>query len=85
MSDFHSRTEDIISEIQNLIDNRERRPSYMTDKQLELIKQELLKMDKVRDKNVFYPYYPKGIVDCWDYKDALAICLMEYLEIYVSL
>ena len=31
------------------------------------------------------PYYPKGIADCWDFKDALAIRLMEHLEIYCSL
>ena len=85
MSDFHARTEDIINEIQNLIGNIDRRPGYMSDKQLESIKQELLEMDKVRDKNVFYPYYPKGIVDCWDYKDALAIQLMEHLKIYCLL
>ena len=85
MSDFHARAEAIINEIQNHIDNRDRRPAYMTDKQLESIKQKLLEMDKVRDKNVFYPYYPKGIVDCWYYKDALAIKLMEHLEIYRSL
>ena len=85
MSDFHARTEDIINEIQNLIGNIDRRPGYMSDKQLESIKQELLEMDKVRDKNVFYPYYPKGIADCWDFKDALAIRLMEHLEIYCSL
>ena len=35
----------------------------MDDKQLKSIEQELFKMDKVRDKNVFYLYYPKGIAD----------------------
>ena len=50
MSDFHARTEDIINDIQNLIDNKDSRPGYMNDKQLESIKEELLEMDKVRDK-----------------------------------
>ena len=31
-----------------------------------------------RDKNVFYPYYPKGVVDCWDYKDDLANNIHQY-------
>ncbi len=85
MSSFHTRTEDIIGKIQTLIDNSDSRPGYMTDKQLESIKQELLEMDKVRDKKVFYPYYPRGIVDCWDYKDPLGIQLMEHLEMYCLL
>ena len=85
MLDFHAKTEDIINKIQKLIDNDEIRPKYMNEKQLESIKLELLEMDRVRDKNVFYPYYPKGVVDCWDYKVDLANLLMKHLEIYCSL
>lgn len=85
MLDFHAKTEDIINKIQKLLDNDEIRPKYMNEKQLESIKLELLEMDRVRDKNVFYPYYPKGVVDCWDYEDDLAVLLMKHLEIYCSL
>jgi hypothetical protein len=85
MSDFHAMTENLINEIKNLMDNRDSCPGYMTETQLESIKQELYEMDKIRDKNVFYPYYPKGIADCWDFKDNLAIQLMKHLEIYCSL
>lgn len=28
-------------------------------------------MDRIRDKKVFYQYYPKVIADGWDYKDSL--------------
>jgi hypothetical protein len=30
----------------------------------------------------FYPYYPKGIADCWVLDDPLAIKLGEILELY---
>lgn len=82
MFDFHTRTENVICEIQALIDNKEGRPRYMSDDQLESIKRELREMDKVKDKKVFYPYYPKCIVDCWDFQDALGTQLMDLLKLY---
>ena len=38
-----------------------------------------------KDEKVFYPYYPKGIADSWDYKDPLAKKLLDILDIYVRL
>ena len=61
------------------MEDKEGRPSYMSDQQLEAIVEELDKMDRIRDEKVFYPYYPKGIADSWDYKDPLAKKIAGYL------
>lgn len=52
---------------------------------VELTVEELDKMDRIRDEKVFYPYYPKCIVDGWDYKAPLAKKLLDILDIYVRL
>ena len=72
MSDFHTLVKETKSRIWIFMEDKEGRPSYMSDQQLEAIVEELDKMDRIRDEKVFYPYYPKCIVDGWDYKDPLA-------------
>lgn len=85
MSDFHTIVKETKSKIRVLMDDKEGRPFYMSDQQLETIVEELDKMDRIRDRRVFYPYYPKGIADSWDYKDPLAKKLLDILDIYVRL
>ncbi len=85
MASFHMVIEETQRKVQYFIDNPENRPNYMLNKQLEMIKKELSDMDKIRDRTVFYPYYPKGITDSWDYQDILAEQLMMVLDMYCSL
>ena len=85
MSDFHTRTQNLIKEIKTLIKDKDSRPRYMTESQLESIVDELCKMDYARNHEKFYPYYPRGIVDSWDYNDELGRKLLEHLDIYCSL
>ena len=85
MSDFHTLVKETKSRIRIFMEDKEGRPSYMSDQQLEAIVEELDKMDRIRDEKVFYPYYPKAIVDGWDYKDPLAKKLLDILDIYVRL
>ena len=85
MSDFHTLVKETKSRIRIFMEDKEGRPSYMSDQQLEAMVEELDKMDRIRDEKVFYPYYPKGIADSWDYKDPLAKKLLDILDIYVRL
>ena len=85
MTNFHTRTQNLIKEIKALIKDKDSRPRYMSDSQLESIVDELCKMDYARNSEKFYPYYPRGIADSWDYNDELGSKLMEHLEIYCSL
>ncbi|MCR5129524.1 MAG: hypothetical protein K6B69_15655 [Lachnospiraceae bacterium] len=85
MSDFHTLVKETKSRIWIFMEDKEGRPSYMSDQQLEAIVEELDKMDRIRDEKVFYPYYPKCIIDGWDYKDPLAKKLLDILDIYVRL
>ena len=85
MLDFHTLVKETKSRIRIFMEDKEGRPSYMSDQQLEAIVEELDKMDRIRDEKVFYPYYPKGIADSWDYKDPLAKKLLDILDIYVRL
>ena len=82
MSDFHTLVEKTKSKIRSLMEDKEGRPGYMSDQQLEAIGIELDKMDRIRDKRVFCPYYPKVIIDGWDYKDPFAKQLMDILDVY---
>lgn len=59
------------------MDNPKNIPWYMSSSQLEMTIKELEKMNEVRDKNMFFPYYPKGIADCWDSSDELGKKLLE--------
>ena len=85
MSNFSLMIEDVKKEIVTLMDNPLTIPWYMSSNQLGAIIKELDKMNKVRDKNVFFPYYPKAIADCWDSNDELGKKLLEILDIYQNL
>lgn len=45
---------------------------------------ELDKMNQLRDKNRFVPYYPKGIADSWAQEDRLGEELLEILDAYMK-
>lgn len=85
MKSFQSMVEETRILVQAEIKNKENRPSYMLDKQLYTILEELDKMENIRNIQSFLPYYPKGITDCWDDSHPLAIKLMDLLEIYRKL
>lgn len=85
MSNFHNIIEETKKEVEILLDDKENRPYYMLDKQLESIIKELDKMDSIRDADVFVPYYPRGIADSWDFQDPLGEKLLNILEIYNKL
>lgn len=85
MSSFSRMIEDAKKDIIILMDNSKNLPWYMSISQLEMIIKELEKMNEVRDKNIFFPYYPKGIADCWDSNDELGNKLLEILDIYKKL
>ncbi len=85
MTEFQAMMEETKALIEENLTNKDKRPSYMLEKQLAFIKTELNKMEQKRNFHVFYPYYPKGIIDSWDYSNSLAIKLMELLELYCKL
>ena len=82
MKNFQSMVEETRALVQEEIQNNDNRPSYILEKQLYLILDELDKMERIRDIHLFHPYYPKGIADSWDYSNPLAIRLMELSELY---
>lgn len=71
--------------VREQIMNRDNRPNYMSEKQLYSILDELEKMDQIRNKDLFFPYYPKGIEDSWNYSEPLADKLLKLLEVYCKL
>ncbi|MGN0341682.1 MAG: hypothetical protein ACI4DO_02720 [Roseburia sp.] len=85
MSSFSRMIEDAKKDIIILMDNSKNLPWYMSISQLEMIIKELEKMNEVRDKDIFFPYYPKGIADCWELSDELGNKLLEILDIYKKL
>lgn len=85
MSDFSRMIEEAKRDIVILMDNPKNIPWYMSSSQLEMTIKELEKMNEVRDKNMFFPYYPKGIADCWDSSDELGKKLLEILDAYKKL
>lgn len=85
MTTFQSMIEEIKIIVQAELKNKDNRPSYMSEKQLCFILKELDKMEQIRNIHLFYPYYPKGIADSWDYANPLAIKLFELLELYRKL
>lgn len=85
MANFQSMVEEVKALIQKELKNKDNRPSYMLEKQLYLILDEVEKMEKIRDIHLFYPYYPKGIADSWDNANPLAIKLSDLLELYREL
>ena len=64
MSDFSMMIEEAKKEIMILLDNSDRLPWYMSMSQFQMTIRELEKMNEVRDKNMFFPYYPKGMGYC---------------------
>lgn len=85
MDTFHELIQNTIKETEYYIDKYDIRPKYMTDKQLNMIIEELEKMDKIRNCEIFFPYYPKGVADCWDFEDPLAEKLLFVIDIYRKL
>ena len=76
---------DAKNDIHNYLDYPETMPSYMHEKQLEMIIGELDNMVEDKGQGTFYPYYPKGIVDCWEFDDTLGKKLMQIADIYSKL
>lgn len=60
-------------------------PDYISEKQLYFILSELDQMEQIKNVQLFYPYYPRGIADSWDYSNPLAVKLLELLELYRKL
>ncbi len=67
--------------IQKLLTDSNDLPSYILEKQLNFILKELEQMLIIKDANLFYPYYPKGIAD-WNSNNRLGIQLLEILDAY---
>lgn len=86
---FEKITLQAIDEINKLLVQSESEssplPYYMSQGQLKAIIDELITMNQTRNAKVFFPYYPKGIADCWDYDDMLGKKLLDILEIYRKL
>lgn len=85
MKSFQMVLEETRRLVKENLTNKDRLPSYMSEKQLIFILDELNKMERIRDIHLFYPYYPKGITDSWDYSNPLGIKLLELLELYCEL
>ncbi len=77
--------DDAKHDIKNYLEHPEMMPGYMLKKQLEMIIRELNIMVEDKGRGTFYPYYPKGITDSWDYNDTLGKKLMQIVNIYLKL
>lgn len=85
MEKFQCMMEEVRALVKEKIENRDHRPDYMLEKQLYAILDELDQMEKIRNIRLFYPYYPKGIADCWDESNPLTAKLLDLLELYREL
>ena len=85
MNELDERIDHIKKEISDILHRPKTIPNYMMVSQLESTLKELDKMKACRDPEVFFPYYPKGIGDCWLPGDPLGAELMELLDIYMNL
>lgn len=85
MEQFHEIINDVKSLVKNEILNKDTRPEYMSEKQLYFILDELEKMEQIQSSKLFFPYYPRGIVDSWDFSNQLTEKLFELLEAYRKL
>lgn len=85
MDRFHIMIKDTQNDMKELIKNPDKLPWYMSISQLEMTIDELDKMDQIRDSKSFYPFYPRGITDCWDMDDKLGKKLFDILEAYKKL
>jgi len=54
-------------------------------KQLERIKNELIKMESIQNSNIFLPAFPRSIADSWDHTDPLGLALMKIYYTYEKL
>ena len=82
MSRFENMIEEVKKDIEVLIKEPSLIPSYMKVSQLEMIVEELNKMKLYKNSKLFFPYYPKGIADSWNYNDELGEKLWEVLDEY---
>ena len=85
MENFQVVIDETKALVQEYLTNKDKRPSYMLEKQLVFILIELDKMEQTRNCHMFYPYYPKGISDSWDYSNPLGAKLLELLALYCKL
>lgn len=85
MDTFSKKIENVKNIITQMIENSEKLPRYMSVEQLNMTVNELDKMNQIRNKNEYMPYYPRGIADSWDYNDNLGNELLRILDVYVDL
>lgn len=85
MTNFGSMLEEAKALVQDEINNPEKRPDYMSETQLYSILDELNKMGRIRNSQLFYPYYPRGIADSWPFSNQLGEKLLNLLELYKKL
>lgn len=85
MEDFQLMLEEVQALVQEAIQNKDNRPSYVLEKQLHFILNELDKMGQIRNVHLFCSYYPKGIADTWDYSNPLTDKLMDLFALYSKL
>ena len=84
-SRFAFLVNEVKSDIVFLLNHPVEMPSYMMESQLRMTLEELDQMVSVKNKDDFFPYYPKGITDSWDYNDKLGKKLMDVLAVYRTL
>ncbi len=84
MDHFGEKIEHVKSDIRKMLEDPEQLPWYMSVRQLNMTIDELNKMNQLRDKNRFVPYYPKGIADSWAQEDRLGEELLEILDAYMK-
>lgn len=53
--------------------------------QINLIRNELAKMEEALDPKVFLPVYPRLIVDSWDFSSPLGLDLLYLAQLYRNL
>ena len=84
MDHFGEKIEHVKSDIRKMLEDPEQLPWYMSVRQLNMTIDELNKMNQLRDKNRFVPYYPKGLADSWAKEDRLGEELLEILDAYMK-
>ena len=85
MAKFDELIEETKSEIRILLRNPDVRPAFMTYDQLRDVQSEICRMARVRNPEIFFPYYPKGMADaCWLPDHPLVIKLNLILDLYIN-
>ena len=85
MDTFSKKIENVKNIIAKMIENSEDLPRYMSVEQLNMTVNELDKMNQIRNKDEYMPYYPRGITDSWDFNDNLGNELLKVLDVYMKL